>query len=84
MTPQLIAIDAGAFKDLLSEVRELKAMVQAARIQPAQQWLTVREYAAPKTQKRPPDRLGRAIYAVGVIGQQSGRTFYDCFSSPLP
>lgn len=46
MTPQLIAIDANALADLVAEVQELKSIVQQARIQPAPQWLTVKEYAA--------------------------------------
>jgi excisionase family DNA binding protein len=46
MTPQLIAIDATALQDLLAEVRELKAIVQDAKIQPEPNWLTIKEYAA--------------------------------------
>lgn len=45
MTQQLIAIDAGALENLISEVRSLRDEVRAAKFQPDPKWLTVKEYA---------------------------------------
>ena len=46
MTPQLIAIDPQALSGLIAEVKAMREELRQARIQPAQKWITIKEYAA--------------------------------------
>ncbi|WP_170335030.1 hypothetical protein [Ruegeria arenilitoris] len=45
-TQQLIAVDATALQTLIAEVQELRREVRCARIQPEQEWVTIKDYAA--------------------------------------
>ncbi|MGH1412851.1 MAG: helix-turn-helix domain-containing protein [Pelagimonas sp.] len=46
MTAQLIAVDAGALDELLSEVKALRLEVKAVRMTPQNDWLTIPQAAA--------------------------------------